>query len=190
MVTPSPTVIPSNTTPAPATAVKGVSTERPVETALYTQAEQNAKSIASAMLVYAQDYDGTFPYVQSSKGAAYVLYPYVKGTNVYQTMNPVRGGEFRFNMSLAGVKMADITDAVNTPLFYDAFAWPNATYLVAFADSHVKFLTPDEWETVKKNLSLKLPKNGKPLPADLALPDPSSVTTPVTPATTQPAGGN
>lgn len=122
------------------------------------------------MLVYAQDYDGTFPYVQSSKGAEYVLYPYVKGLNVYQTMNPVHGGEFRFNMCLAGAKMADVIDAVNTPLFYDAFAWPNGTYLVAFADSHVKFLSAEQWDRVKKNLALKLKTYGKPLPADLELP--------------------
>jgi len=186
-------------------AVKGVAVERPIDAALYQQAEDNAKSIASAMLVYAQDYDGTFPYVQSSRGAAYVLYPYVKGTDVYLTLNPVRGGEFRFNMSLAGVKMTDIMDPTNTPLFYDPFAWPNSTYLVAFADSHVKFLSPDQWEIVKKNLALKLKRNGKPLAADLGLPatagtpanQPAPTPAPTTDGTTspptpsdKPAGGN
>lgn len=191
----SPTTI-ANTNTAPTTGVtatpekiptevvKGISTERPVDAALYQQAQENAKSIASAMLVYAQDYDGTFPYVQSSRGAAYVIYPYVKGTNVYQTLNPVRGGEFRFNMSLAGVKMADITDPANTPLFYDAFAWPNSTYLVSFADSHVKFLTPDQWEVVKKNLALKLKRNGKPMPADLGLPENAGTPAPTATTTT------
>ena len=157
------------------TAVKGVSVDRPVDSALYESAQQNAKSISSAMLLYAQDYDGTFPYVQGSKGAEYVIYPYIKNANIYQTMNPVRTGEFRFNMCLAGVQMNEILDPSNTPLFYDPFAWPNGTYLVGFADSHAKFLSEPEWEMVKKNLALKLKKTGNPLPANYGLPQ---VTTP------------
>ncbi|HEY3781669.1 MAG TPA: hypothetical protein VGL56_11325 [Fimbriimonadaceae bacterium] len=152
------------------TAVKGVSVDRAIDASLYGSAEQNAKAISSAMLLYAQDYDGTFPYVQGSKGAEYVIYPYIKNASVYQTMNPVRAGEFRFNMSLAGVQMNEILDPSNTPLFYDPFAWPNGTYLVGFADSHAKFMTEPEWEMVKKNLALKLKRTGNPLPADYGLP--------------------
>jgi hypothetical protein len=170
----APDQIASISTEAP-TAVKGVSVDRPIDATLYASAEQNAKAISSAMLLYAQDYDGTFPYVQGSKGAEYVIYPYIKNANVYQTMNPVRAGEFRFNMSLAGVQMNEILDPSNTPLFYDPFAWPNGTYLVGFADSHAKFLTGPEWEMVKKNLALKLKRTGNPLPADYGLPQ---VTTP------------
>jgi hypothetical protein len=169
-------------TPPSNTAVKGISIDRGADAAIYEQGQENAKSVAAAMLVYAQDYDGTFPYVQSSKGADYVIFPYVKSANVYQTMNPVRGGEFRFNMSITGVKMADITDPASTPLFYDPLAWPNGTYLVSFADSHVKFVSSDQWENIKKNLALKLKKNGKPLSADLGLP--TTTGTPTTPAAT------
>ncbi len=183
------TVTPKNTEPTAPSAVKGIATERPVDAALYEQGQQNARSVASAMLVYAQDYDGTFPYVQSYKGAEYVLYPYVKGLNVYQTMNPIHGGEFRFNMCLAGVKMSDVTEPSVTPLFYDTFAWPNGTFLVAFADSHVRFLTSEQWDSVKKYLNLKLKANGKPLPADLELPA-SGSSTPAPADTSKPAGGN
>ena len=163
------------TTPAPVTtgetAVKGLTVQRPIDANLYDSATQNAKSVASAMLLYAQDYNETFPYVQGSKGAEYVIYPYVKNIQVYQTLNPVRSGDFRFNMSLAGVPMSELAEPANTPLFYDPFAWPNNTYLVAFADSHVRFLTADEWQAAKRNLALKLKRVGNPLPATLALPN-------------------
>lgn len=168
------TTTPASETNTTQTAVKGATAQRPIDADLYAAAEQNARSVASAMLLYAQDYNETFPYVQGSKGAEYVIYPYVKNVKVYQTLNPMRNGEFRFNMSLAGVPMGEITDPVNTPLFYDPFAWPNNTYLVTFADSHVKFLTADEWQSIKKNLVLKLKRVGNPLPANLALP--SSIT--------------
>lgn len=176
------TTVPSNPTinisTTPETAVKGQSVARN-NVSVYEAAQTNARNLAAAMLLYAQDYDGTFPYVQSTKGAEYVIYPYVKSTGIFQTLNPVRSGEFRFNMCLAGVPMNEITDPTETPLFYDPFAWDNGTYLVAFADSHAKFLSGDEWEILKKNLALKLERKGTPLPADLGLP-----TAPATAATT------
>lgn len=152
------------------TAVKGAAVARKDDPATYQKAQENARALASAMLLYAQDYDGNFPYVQSTRGADYVIYPYVKSNDVYKTMNPVQSGNFLFNMCLAGVNMGQIQDPANTPVFYDPIGWPNGTYLVAFADSHAKFLTMQEWQGIKINLTLKLKRTGKPLPADYGLP--------------------
>jgi len=155
---------------SPKTAVKGVATERPVQPAVREAALDNARNIASGMLLYSQDYDEVFPYVQSSKGAAYVIYPYVKNINVFKTNNPMRSGDFHFNMSLSGVPISEIANPTEVPLFYDPFAWPDGTYLVTFADSRAKFITAEEWDRVKVNLKLKLKQVGKPLPLTYGLP--------------------
>lgn len=164
-------VVAENQTPSTETAVKGATAARAADAALYKLAIDNAKSLASAMLLYAQDYDGVFPYVQSTRGAEYVLYPYVKGTTIYKTQNPMRAGDFRFNMALAGVSMSQVTNAAEVPLFYDPSPWPDGTYLVSFADSHARFMTADQWSLSKRYLQIKLKKTGTPLPATLGLPN-------------------
>lgn len=159
-------VITPNTQTSHPTAVLGASVKLPE---LKAQAAANATQIATAMVLYAQDYDETFPYVQSTATAKYVTFPYVKNATVWRTMNPVRSGEFRFNISLGGSAMTDIANPAETPVAYDPFAWPDGMYLVAFADSHARFVTPQEWATIQKNIKMKLKKHGKPLPSTLGV---------------------
>ncbi len=128
-----------------------------------TQAISNAKQIATAMAIYLADSDDVFPWVQSSAGAHKLLEPYTKNKELFKTLNPKGSGTFRFNMSLAGVSSVSLEDAAQTPLFYEPIPYPNGRYLVAFADTHAKYLTADEWKALQKNLKLKLPKMGKPI---------------------------
>lgn len=44
-----------------------------------------------------------------------------------------------------------------------SIAYPDGRILVAFADTHAKYLTAEEWKALQKNLKLKLPKVGKPI---------------------------
>jgi len=148
------------------TAVKSAGAMRPIDAALYKAALDNAKVVAGSMLLFAQDHNGIFPYVQGTRGALFLIAPYMKGMEA-KTMNPVHGGEFHFNMSLAGVSMSDVMNPGQTPIFYDPFMWPNGTLLVGFADSHAMFLTVAEWAMVKRNLQLNLKKMGSPLPTNL-----------------------
>jgi hypothetical protein len=177
-----PTSVAVNTELTP-TAVKGAAVSRTGDQAAAQLGLVNAKNIAAGMLLYAQDYDSTFPYVQGSRAAFYVIFPYVKGTNAYKTYNPMHPSDFRFNMALAGVPMTAIQNPTETPLFYDPFQWPDGTYLVSFADSHARFVSYEEWQNLKKNLALKLKRVGNPLPVSYGLPT-------ATPDTSGSGGGN
>jgi len=150
----------------PKTAVKAASTMRPIDASLYKSALDNAKVASGAMLLFAQDHNGAFPYVQSAKSAFSLISSYMNGMQP-NTLNPVHPGTFQMNMCLAGVSMSDITHPGQTPLFYDPYMWPNGTMLVGFADSHAMFLTISEWVLAKRNMQLKLKKVGAPLPAEL-----------------------
>ncbi|MEQ1821420.1 MAG: hypothetical protein ABL949_02820 [Fimbriimonadaceae bacterium] len=128
-----------------------------------TQALSNAKQISTAMAIYLADSDDVLPWVQSSAGAHRVLEPYTKNKDLFKTLNPKGSGTFRFNMSLAGVASTAIEDPAATPLFYEPIPYPDGRYLVSFADTHAKFVSPEEWKSLQKLLKLKLPRQGKPI---------------------------
>lgn len=126
----------------------------------------NVKQLALAAMMYSSDYDDVFPYVQSTKGAFEVIYPYMKSKDLSKSLNP-NGSKILFNMAVAGVNAAVIEDPAETVLFYEDKPWPDGERIVAFTDGHVKFLSEEEWEYAKATLSLKLQKTGRPLPATL-----------------------
>lgn len=126
----------------------------------------NLKQLALGVIIYATDYDDELPYVQSTKGAYEVIFPYIKNKDVTKSLNP-NGGEFRLNMAVAGVSMTSIEAPSDTPLFYEMAPWPDGTRCVAYTDGHVKFLNAEQWEKLQPYLNLKLKRTGKPLPATL-----------------------
>ncbi len=130
------------------------------------QTMSNAKQLSLAMIMYSADYDDELPYVQSTKGAFEVAYPYMKSKETTKSLNP-SGAKFLLNMAVAGVNLSSIDSPSETVLFYEDKAWPDGTRVVSFIDGHVKRLNPDEWERAKATLSLKLPRQSKPLPATL-----------------------
>ena len=158
----------NHTTVTPKTAVKAAAVIRPIDVNLYRAALDNAKVVSGAMLLFAQDHNGVYPYVQSTRGAIALIAPYMKGMEA-NTMNPAHPGMYHFNMCLAGVSMSDVINPGQTPIFYDPYMWPNGTMLVGFADSHAMFLTINEWVVAKRNLQLNLKKIGAPLPANLGM---------------------
>lgn len=128
-----------------------------------TKAVSNMKQIATGLMIYLADYDDEIPYVQDSKSVLAVLQPYLKNTEICRTINPA-GGEIRLNMAIAGVNQSQIEDIANVPLFFDSLPWPDGKRVVAFADSHVKVVSEEEWAAMDKYLRLKLPRKQKPLP--------------------------
>ena len=73
------------------------------------------------------------------------------------------------NMALAGVSAVDIDNPAEVILFYEENAWPNGERCVAFADSHAKVLSSDNWTKYSKTLKLKIKKSAKPLPANYGI---------------------
>lgn len=124
---------------------------------------ENLRNIALATTMYCTDYDDIYPYAQSTKAVQYVTYPYSRNANVWTTLNP-SGGRFLFNMALGGASSSAVENPDKTILFYESNAWPDGRRAVAFADTHVKFLSQEEWAAVEPSLRLKLKKSAKPLP--------------------------
>ncbi|MEQ1934230.1 MAG: hypothetical protein ABL962_10200 [Fimbriimonadaceae bacterium] len=128
-----------------------------------TVALSNAKQLATAMMIYLADYDDIFPYVQSSPSLLKQLEPYTKNPELFKTLNPKGAGMFRFNMSLAGVSSVDIDEPAKTPMLFDPEPFPDGRYLVAYADSHARYLTAEEWKATQKYMKVNLPRHGKPI---------------------------
>ena len=135
-----------------------------------TATMSNLKQVGLATLIFLSDYDDYFPYVQSTPQFVQFLQPYSKNMEIFKTRNPM-GGEIRFNMSLAGASSTEIESPAETPMFFESVAWPDGKRCVAYADSHVKAITADEWQRMQPLLNLKLKRRGKPIKPGEALPN-------------------
>lgn len=129
-----------------------------------TTALSNMKQLALGMIMYTGDYDDVMPYVQDSKSAFAVTQPYLKNSQLQNSLNP--GSRILMNMSIAGVEVTLVEAPADTVLYYDEKAWPDGRHLVAFLDGHVKYVDPDGWQKCQASLHLKLRRKAKPLPAD------------------------
>ena len=130
----------------------------------------NLKQLGTGAMIFLSDYDDYFPYVQSTPQFFEFLYPYLKNREIMKTRNPM-GGDFRFNMSLAGVSSTEIASPAETPMFFESVAWPDGRRCVAFADSHVKAVSADEWLNMQPLMNLKLKRRGKPIKVGAPLPN-------------------
>ena len=122
----------------------------------------NLKQIGTGAALLLSDNNNIFPNVQSTKQLFEFMMPYLRNKEVFKTKNPM-GGEFRFNMSLAGVSASDIETPAETPLFFESQAWPDGRRCVCYTDTHAKFVTEDEWKKMQPMLKLKLKRHGKPI---------------------------
>ena len=153
-----------------------------------TSTLSNLKQTAVGLIILLSDNDDNFPYVQSTPQLFEFMMPYIKNKEVYKTRNPI-GGDFRFNMSLAGATMSEIERPAETPMFYESQAWPDGKRCVAYTDGHAKIVSTEDWDKLQPLLKLKLTKHGKPLKPG----DPLSVTkdmsVPTPPARKKKGGG-
>jgi len=107
-----------------------------------------------------------FPLAQSTVGffSTFTFVP----KNYLKSVNP-NGGRFLFNMSLAGVRLDSIWDPSVVPVVYESVSWKGGARCVLFADNRVRFVGPAQWELFARNLQLRLPRHGKPLPSSAGL---------------------
>jgi prepilin-type processing-associated H-X9-DG protein len=120
----------------------------------------NAKQIGLAAIIYANDYDDVFPYVQSTAKFEELTMPYTRSKDIWKTENP-NGGGFRFAMNLAGVSTTSIDSPAEAPLIYEANAWPDGRRVVAFADGHAKRVSQEEWAKIEPLLHRKYARTAK-----------------------------
>ncbi len=128
-----------------------------------TQTLSNAKQVALSLMMYAADYDDVYPYAQWTKTVKEVTLPYLKNGDIWKSANP-KGGEFFFNMALAGVTGSTIVNPSETVMLYESEEWPNGGRVIAYADGHAKFVKEDAIGVIRRSQALKMKRVGKPLP--------------------------
>lgn len=144
--------------------VIGTPAQRPIAV-LKTTTMSNMKQAALGMTLYTTDYDDVYPWVQSSRAAYEVTFPYVKNKEIFKTLNP-NGGQIQFAMNLGGVESTTLDNPAETPMYYESAAWPDGSRIVSYADGHTKTVTAAQWPRVEEYLrKVYKRKAKKPLPA-------------------------
>ncbi len=130
---------------------------------------KNIKQITAAMIMYANDFDGTFPYAQQTLSAMAITSPYVKDTKSYQS--PTKGGKFLYNLNVGGVLMTDIPEPALSVLWFEKLPNPKLKNAVGFVDGHAKLINENERVAVNKSVALKFKrvKGSNPLPINEGL---------------------
>ena len=89
---------------------------------LSTATISNIKQTATAVLLYAADYDDRLPHSFHNESSLYfILGP--QRAHIATTLNP-NGGSLMPNANLAGVLLSDIQDPRATVLIYESEPWP------------------------------------------------------------------
>ncbi len=144
----------------------GASVQSPDEMATKrTKTLNNVKQIATGLMIYSTDYDDYLPYAQSVTAVQYLTYPYIKNLDVWKTYNP-NGGKIAYNTSIGGASVTQIEAPADTVMVYETMTWPDGRRTVAKADTSARVVDANLWKELSKTLKLKLPKKGKPLPAN------------------------
>lgn len=118
----------------------------------------NVKQIGLGMIMYCNDYDDIFPYVEDTATAKVVVAPYIRNEKIWVTHNP-KGGRILFNMGIAGLSSSSIQLPAETILLFESEAWEDGRRAVCFCDGHGKLVTDLEWKLLSHTLK---PAGAKP----------------------------
>lgn len=134
----------------------------------------NAKQMGLATIMYANDYDDYYPYVQQTASAVEVLRPYTKNVEVFKS--PTKGGRFLYNLNIGGVSGTAIEFPAQTPMWIESLPDPKMSVAVAFTDGHAKLIPPTGMPDIKKAASQHFSRDKKmrPLPPNYLLPPKST----------------
>ncbi|MFN4179912.1 MAG: hypothetical protein ACK4I8_06335 [Armatimonadota bacterium] len=115
----------------------------------------NLGNVGMALLMYVQDYDERFPPMKDVAMTQFVLSPYIRNMSIF--FCPITKQPYYPNPHLHHKPLPDIYHPAETPSFYEPVIHPDGLRGVAFADSHVKFITPSHWRTIQERFQLPLP---------------------------------
>ena len=121
-----------------------------------TTTVKRAKAVALAQLMYAQDYDGKMPLVESTPEDQLAVKPYMRVAGLvydqvkagkrntdseiaefWKSLNP-NGKRLLFNMKVSGLLTTIVNDPPDTIILFDDKPWPDKIRVVGFLDGHVK----------------------------------------------------
>jgi hypothetical protein len=103
----------------------------------------NMKQVATAMMMYMQDYDEVLPPMQDAERLKKVVMPYVKNEDVFKS--PATGQPFQPNPRLSGRKLSSLGNPAGVVVLYSAAPEPDGTRLVVRADGQVRSVSAEEW---------------------------------------------
>jgi prepilin-type processing-associated H-X9-DG protein len=112
------------------------------------QTISNLKQLALAMLMYSQDHNEKFPPMKTSASVKKALMRYAKAETIFVDQRD--GQAFLPNPRISGKSLADIDAPASTVAFYDPVPDSLGKIYIAFADGHVKGVTSEEWEKIKR----------------------------------------
>ena len=118
----------------------------------------NVKQIGLGMIMYCNDYDDYYPYVEDSASAKILVAPYLRNDKLWVTHNP-KGGRILFNMGVAGVSSSNIQIPAESVLIFESEPWEDGRRAVCFCDGHAKLVTDLEWKLLSRMLK---PAGAKP----------------------------
>ena len=107
----------------------------------------NLKSVNSALLLYVQDYDETFPIALNKEVVQRLTLPYSKDITLYS--DPNTNIPFEWNSYLSGRTLASFETPSTTVSFYVAFPVVPDSRPVATIGSRPKLVTDAEWVQLK-----------------------------------------
>lgn len=129
-----------------------------------TEALTRIKQAGLATIMYCQDYDDMYPYVQQTASVIGVTMPYVRDKHVF--VSPTPGAKFLYNLNVGGVLVTTITEPANTPLWMESIPSGAGDPAFCFTDGHAKLLSGAALAQAKSMAAKHFtrPKNSKPLP--------------------------
>jgi prepilin-type processing-associated H-X9-DG protein len=104
--------------------------------AIGTSSLSNARQIATATLMYAQDYDEMFPYGKTTAVIKPKVFPYIKNNQLF--VDPVSGKDFMYNPGMSAMAQSRLHSPVTTVLYHSPKAHTDGKFTVAYADGHCK----------------------------------------------------
>ena len=108
---------------------------------------KNLKTLGTALMMYAQDYDAVLPPMKKYEKTQEVILPYVKDLNAFT--NPDTKEPYKANPVISEISLAKIAEPAATVAFYEAGPAKDGTRGVCFADGHAKRIKEDEWPALK-----------------------------------------
>ena len=108
----------------------------------------NMKQLGLALMMYTQDYDEVLPPVQSAEQVKTLIMPYVKNSDVFY--QPGVHKLYTINGTISKHKLVEIKYPASFCVYYEPMPGKDGSRWTLYMDGHVKKVTPDEWEKVKK----------------------------------------
>lgn len=96
----------------------------------------NGRQLATAMMMYCQDYDEMLPHGKTMTEVKPKVFPYVKNNAIF--VDPTSGKDFMYNPVMSGMPQKRIKEPAQAVVFYSPSIHTDGMFTIGFADGHCK----------------------------------------------------